>query len=307
MDYKYVYGPVFSRRLGKSLGVSPIPAKTCNYSCVYCQLGRTTRMTNTRQEFYPVKDIIEEIANIPPSDADVVTIVGEGEPTLYSKLDELILGIRKYVSLPIAVITNGSLLYKPEVRKALSYADIVLPSLDAWDEKSFRRINRPHPSLKFEEIIEGLKTFIKEYTGQVWLEIMLMKNINDSDSVLSRIKHIVEEISPDRVYLNVPIRPPAEAWVEPPDTQTLKKAAKILNAIALDFFTESDYEIFSQNPIEGIISIIKRHPMTEAEVTSLLSRFSNDPRMSVENLRKHPRVILKEWRSITFYYYKVEQ
>ncbi|MDK2864892.1 MAG: hypothetical protein PWP37_1084 [Thermotogota bacterium] len=307
MSFKYVYGPVPSRRLGRSIGVSPIPSKTCNYSCIYCQLGKTTRMTNTRQEFFPVEEILREVSEIPKDEADVVTIVGEGEPTLYSKLGELISGIRRFVNLPVAVITNGALLYEPEVREALSLADIVLPSLDAWGEKSFRLINRPHRSLNFKQIVEGLKTFVKGFKGQVWLEIMLMKGINDNSEALLEIEKIVRDISPNRVYLNVPVRPPAKPWVKPPDTDTVKKAAEILKAIALDFLIVGNYKTASRNPVDDVVSIIKRHPMTEVEVKTLLCKLSSNPEKLVEELREDPRVVLKDWRSVTFYCYKPEK
>ncbi|MCD6253825.1 MAG: radical SAM protein [Thermotogae bacterium] len=304
MSLRYVYGPVPSRRLGRSIGVSPIPPKTCNYSCIYCQLGRTTRMTNKRREFFPLREILQEVSEIPKDKADVITIVGEGEPTLYSKLGELILGIRQRVDLPVVVITNGGLLCEPEVKKALSFADVVLPSLDAWDEKSFRRINRPHPSLNFDRVVEGLKTFTQEFRGEVWLEVMLMKNVNDDDAALLEIRKIAEKVSPKKIYLNVPIRPPAESWVKPPDPDVVRKAAEVLNAIALDFLISNSYRVDPQDAVNGIVSIIKRHPMTEPEIMNLLGEVSDNPEKLLEGLRKHPKVILKRWRSMTFYHYK---
>ena len=155
--YKYLFGPVPSRRLGASLGVSPIPERTCNYSCVYCQLGRTLRMTNTRQEFFPLEEILAEFreylqGSIP---FDVVTVVGEGEPTLYSRLGELIAGLKKETDKPVAVITNGALLYDAEMRRELMEADIVLPSLDAVTEEQYRKIDRPMGSIGFAEMAEG--------------------------------------------------------------------------------------------------------------------------------------------------------
>ena len=174
---KSVFGPVPSRRLGLSLGISPLPRKTCNYACVYCQLGRTRQMTNQRQEFVPWETIREEFSNFLQSGVpfDVVTIVGEGEPTLYAQIEELIGAVQTLTDKPVAVITNGSLLAVEEVRSALKKADLVLPSLDAYDEASFRKINRPLRKIKFQEVYEGLRLFTQEYEGQLWLEMMLVQ------------------------------------------------------------------------------------------------------------------------------------
>lgn len=162
-EMKFVYGPVPSRRLGISLGISPIPKKTCNYSCIYCQLGRTDNMTNTRQMFFSVKEIIEEfdIYLKRNTEFDVVTIVGEGEPTLYLGLGKLICEVKKRTEKPVVVITNGALLYDKVLREELYNADIVLPTLDAYDDASLKSINRPHGAIRFEQIKSGLKPFLK--------------------------------------------------------------------------------------------------------------------------------------------------
>ncbi len=162
-EMKYIYGPVPSRRLGISLGISPIPKKTCNYSCIYCQLGRTDHMTNMRQMFFSVEEIMDEFDEFLKESIkfDVVTIVGEGEPTLYLGLGELISEIQKRTDKPVAVITNGALFYDPNLRSELYNADIVLPTLDAYDDESFRKINRPHSTIDFEKVSYGLKTFFR--------------------------------------------------------------------------------------------------------------------------------------------------
>ena len=180
---KYVYGPVPSRRLGRSLGIDPIPSKTCNYQCIYCQLGRTTNFTNNRKDFYPKDEIIaemEQAIRINEENIDYITFVGSGEPTLYKSLEDLILRAKEFSKKPICVITNGALLYNMDVRNALLHADVVLPSLDAADEKSFIKINRPHPSIKFDMVIQGFIEFRRIFTGRFWIEIMIMKGINDS-------------------------------------------------------------------------------------------------------------------------------
>ena len=184
---KYVYGPVPSRRLGNSLGIDPIPSKTCNYQCIYCQLGKTTNFTNIRKNYFPKKDItaeIEKAIKLNENKFDYITFVGSGEPTLYKDLKDLIIKTKELSEKPLCVITNGSLLYEKGVQNALIYSDVVLPSLDAGDEKSFLRINRPHPSINFEKLIQGFIDFKKKFEGRFWIEVMLMKGINDSKEEL---------------------------------------------------------------------------------------------------------------------------
>lgn len=273
MEFKYIYGPVPSRRLGLSLGVSPIPKKTCNYSCIYCQLGRTNPMTNTRQMFYPVKDIIAELDQVVQKNIsfDVVTVVGEGEPTLYSGLGELIDEIHLRTDRPVAVITNGALLYDLQVQAELNRAEIVLPTLDAYDEASFRKINRPHRSLKFTEVISGLEDFSKTYTGQLWLEIMLMKGINDDDHSLHQYKEMLQKIKYEKLYLNTPVRPPAETNVQVVENEKMNHAAEVLAGISIELLESEGFHSEINDDYEAILSIIKRHPMNQYEIDGFLN------------------------------------
>ncbi|NMC27270.1 MAG: radical SAM protein, partial [Syntrophomonadaceae bacterium] len=271
-DMKYIYGPVPSRRLGLSLGISPIPKKTCNYSCIYCQLGRTDRMTNTRQMFFPVSSIMAEFDDILKQHLkfDVVTIVGEGEPVLYAGLGDLILEIKTRTDKPVAVITNGSLLFDQRVQLEISKADIILPTLDAYDEASFRRINRPHRSLHFEEVLGGLKEFSKKYQGQLWIEIMLLKGINDDDTTLPKYADILKQIRYSKVYLNTPVRPPAEAYVLAIEPERMQSAARILGAIPIDVLHSQGFHSEIKDDYAAILSIIKRHPMNQHEIGGFL-------------------------------------
>jgi wyosine [tRNA(Phe)-imidazoG37] synthetase (radical SAM superfamily) len=270
---KFVFGPVPSRRLGRSLGISPIPEKTCNYTCIYCQLGRTTHFTNTREKFFPVKDILNEIEQALKQEKkiDFITIVGEGEPTLYEDLRLLITGIRERTSIPIAVITNGALLYKEDVRNSLLEADVIMPTLDAYSEKMFRKINRPHKEIKLEMVIEGFKKFRKIYFNQIWLEVMLIKNINDDIQSLKEIRKRIDQLNVDRVYINVPIRPPAESWVKIPPTFKLTEAQDILKAENIAHFEEILIESVDQEttPENQILSILKRHPLRIEQIYTL--------------------------------------
>ncbi|HKM04561.1 MAG TPA: radical SAM protein [Lachnospiraceae bacterium] len=269
---KYIYGPVPSRRLGISLGVSPIPKKTCNYSCIYCQLGRTKPMTNSRNMFFSVEEIIHEFDDLIQNNIyfDVVTIVGEGEPTLYLGLGKIIAEIKKRVKQPVAVITNGALLYDKTVRQELLQADIVLPSMDAFDEESFEKINRPYKNMIYKDVYSGLIEFSKIYQGQLWLEIMFMEGINDSDLILEKYLGLLKEIKYDRLFLNTPVRPPAEQGVNVVGNDRMKYISETLGGIAIDLLSSKGFYSEISDDYNAVISIIKRHPMNQFEIESFL-------------------------------------
>ena len=272
----WVYGPVPSRRLGQSLGIDPIPAKTCNYNCVYCQLGRTRRLTDSRRDYYPPEDILAEVkaalARHQVGEIDYITIVGQGEPLLYRSLGKLIEGVKALSDLPVAVITNGSLLWLPAVRDELRPADVVMPSLDCADEATFRRINRPSPLLRIGDVISGLATFRSQYRGQLWVEVMLVGGVNDGEAVLLRLRDMLRFLHPDRVHLNVPIRPPAESWVQPPDEEALMRALAILGEAAEVVAPyEGAFHLSTDLPLgEAILEVIGRHPMKDIEISRTL-------------------------------------
>ena len=267
---KYIYGPVPSRRLGNSLGIDPIPSKTCNYQCIYCQLGKTTNLTNERKDFSPKEDIIkemEESINLHKSKLDYVTFVGSGEPTLYKSLGELILKAKELSQKPVCVITNGSLLSERDVKDDLIFSDVVLPTLDAGDEKLYIKINRPHPSIKFEKMIQGYIDFREEFNGKFWIEIMLMKGINDSKEELLKIKNKLNLINPDRIDINVPIRPPTESWVQIPD----KSVIPILNDVFgeynnINFPERGKFSVFSTSFEMELNNLLERHPMRQEQI-----------------------------------------
>jgi len=279
---KYVFGPVPSRRLGQSLGIDPVPLKTCNWNCVYCQLGRTRPLTNVRKQFFPPGDVInqlkEALASHKPGEIDWITFVGSGETMLNASVGWLICEIKQLTRIPVAVITNGSLLYLPEVRQDLAVADAVLPSLDAGNSDLYKRINRPHPDLTFKSLIDGLKIFRKEYDKKLWVEVMLVRDLNDSEVALREIALLLEDIKPDEVHLVLPTRPPVEPWVKPPNEEGLLRArailgdiAKIINPVSGSFDLSG-----TDNLMDAIIGIITRHPMREEELTETLSKWSPD-------------------------------
>jgi len=277
---KYVFGPVPSRRLGQSLGIDPVPLKTCNWNCVYCQLGRSIPLTNERREYFPREDIIAEVeqalASHQPGQIDWVTLVGSGETTLHAGIGWLIRQVKSLTRLPVAVITNGSLLYLPEMRLELSPADAVLPSLDAGNARLYRKLNRPHPEASFKRLVDGLVAFRKEYRGKLWVEVMLVRGLNDTEPALNEIAAILKYIKPDEVHILQPDRPPVETWVQPSDEEGLLRARAILGDIAKVVHPASgSFDLSGTDSlVDAVVGIITRHPMREDELIETLKRFS---------------------------------
>ncbi|NMC84352.1 MAG: radical SAM protein [Anaerolineaceae bacterium] len=279
---KYVFGPVPSRRLGQSLGIDPVPLKTCNWNCIYCQLGRTRPLTNERKDYFPPEEIIDQVKEAleahKTGEIDWVTFVGSGETTLHASLGVMIRQVKALTSLPVAVITNGSLLYLPEVRQELLEADAVLPTLDAGNAILYRKINRPHPAITFNRIIDGLISFREAYYGKLWIEVMLIKGLNDTEVELKRIAAKLNRIHPDEVHILLPDRPPSEPWVKPTDEEGLLRAQAILGNIAkIVHPATGTFDLNgSEGLVDAIVGIITRHPMKEAELVETLKQFSSE-------------------------------
>lgn len=230
----YVYGPIVSRRLGSSLGLSIIPYKYCPLNCIYCQLKKTSKFKLERKEYVKARDVLLELnqffKDYPDyKKIDYVTISGSGEPLLNSKIKDIILGIKKLTSIPVALITNSILLRDPSVRSEILDLDLIVPSLDAFTQDLFEKIDRPFDSqIKIKEAINSLIALRKEFKGKIWLEIMLIRDINDDLEYFRRFKEAILEIKPDKIQLNLPCRPPSESWVKVPTIERLKKIQSIL-------------------------------------------------------------------------------
>ena len=276
----HVYGPVPSRRLGFSLGIDIIPSKTCSLNCIYCQLGPTTRKTLRRKEYFPSKEILSQVKKKLSSgqQIDYITFSGSGEPTLNTALGKLIREIKKRTTVPVAVLTNSTLFSRKSVRRDLLAADLVVPSLDAATQKVFDKINRPQPSLKVEKIIDGLKKFRQEFKGSIWLEIMLVKGVNDSLSHIKKLKEIITKIRPEKVQLNTVIRPPAEKFASPLSLEELEEIKNIIgkNCEIIAEFEKKAQILPSENLEEAILSLIRRRPVTLADISASLGKHKND-------------------------------
>ena len=275
MISQYVFGPVPSRRFGRSLGVNPLPRKTCNYSCIYCQLGRTPKLRTERKEFYPAETVVEGVRKaVERADEaiDYITFMGDGEPTLAANLGEMAEGVRTFWDGKMALITNGSLFYDEDVRRDAEHFDVVSPTVSAGDERTYRLIHRPPRSLSFEKVFEGLRLLKEWIPGKVWAEMMLVGGVNDSLASLLSIRKVVREIGPDRLYVTVPTRPPAEAWSLPPSKESLRRVFDLFPE-ARDM-TEPEEGPFLRNEEEReaeIVQIARNHPLREDQAFELLA------------------------------------
>jgi wyosine [tRNA(Phe)-imidazoG37] synthetase (radical SAM superfamily) len=271
----HAYGHVPSRRLGRSLGVSPIPPKTCSYNCIYCQLGRTHRQQISRESFYPGEEILNDVQKvIDTSKTDYITFAGDGEPALCKDIGWLIHQCKKNWQIPVAVITNASLLFMKDVRQDLNESDVVLSKLDAGSEDVFRKLNRPHNSIGFKDMLKGYIDFRQEYPGKIWLEVMLVAGLNDSDASLIDIKKAIERIKPDKIYISVPTRPPAEPWVMPPAPERIIRAHEIIGTASdLTQYESGEFGVFP-DVRTTILEICSRHPLREEQARVIEKKFS---------------------------------
>ena len=270
-DVRHVYGPVPSRRLGRSLGIDLVPFKVCTYDCIYCQLGRTTDLTLARKAYVATEDIMAELAPMwaAADQPDVISLAGSGEPTLNSAIGDVIRGIKQQTDIPVAVLTNGSLLWMEEVQEALLAADLVLPSLDAGDDGLFQKINRPHQALAFEQMVDGLVAFTRRFTGKVWLEVLLLAGVTGTAREVEKIASHVNRIRPERVQLNTVCRPPAETFAASLSADQLHALADLF-AVPVDIIhydeTESTRSSGENIQVADILAMIDRRPCTADDV-----------------------------------------
>lgn len=300
---QYIYGPVPSRRLRRSLGVDLVPFKTCTYDCIYCQLGRTTNKTMQRKEWVPLDQVLTQLKGKLDHRPDYITLAGSGEPTLYSKIGELIIRIKELTDIPVAVLTNGSLLWMPEVRDALMPADLVVPSLDAGSRELFRYVNRPYVDIVFSKMLEGLVKLRDQYTGQYWLEVFLLSGITTVESELNMLSYCINLIGPDKVQLNTVTRPPAEEYAEPVPRDRLEQMARDLNGktevIAAYPYVEPTQRLPSS--LGDIVSLLKRRPCSLEDIASGLGIHRNEAAKHLERLASNGTVKAKGQHGRLYY------
>jgi len=268
----FVYGPVPSRRFGRSLGVSPIPYKTCNFNCIYCPLGKGEALPVDRKVYYPVADIIKEtLTAAEKANPQYITITGDGEPTLYWYLGTLIRGIRQGSSIPVAVVTNGSLLSRKDVRQDLEAADVVLCYLDAGNDRTMQTINRPNQGIDFATLLNGIIDFRREFKGHFWIQVTLIDDINESSRELAEIAEAIEAIRPHKIFLLTPTRPPAEAWVRPPARAALPMALSFFKrGEVLDDRAEGKVEALAGDDVrESFLALARRFALTLEQARGL--------------------------------------
>jgi wyosine [tRNA(Phe)-imidazoG37] synthetase (radical SAM superfamily) len=300
----HLFGPVPSRRLGRSLGVDLIPPKTCPYHCIYCEVGPTN--CQTRQRFsFQTDAIIGELADYlqnPGVMPDIITLAGSGEPTLNLGLGRIIREIKAMSRIPVAVLTNGALLYLPEVRRELAAADVVLPSLDAAREETYRAINRPLPELSLESLLDGLTAFRREYPGRILLEVMLLKGLNDTERELSLLRRALQEIAPDQVQLNTAVRPVVDAAAEPLDAGEMEAAAAYLGG-PVEVIAS-----FNRGDIAGVpcedddfMEMLSRRPMTAPDLAQALGLPLVQVESQLKRLQAAGRISFNQHQDQEFY------
>ena len=313
--FRYSYGPVPSRRLGKSLGINNIPAKACSYACVYCQVGPTTRMQTDRQFFYEPGEIFMDVwrrvnqARAVSERIDYLAFVPDGEPTLDARLGESIAAL-KSLGIPIAVITNSSLIWRFDVRAALAQADWVSLKVDTVQEKIWRRINRPHKTLRLSAILDGMCEFAENFTGRLVTETMLVSGVNESEESAEELAVFLNRLQPHTAYLSIPTRPPAEAWVRCPDEEILNRTYQILSAAVNRVECLSGYEgnafAFTDNVEQDLLSITAVHPMRKDAVSALLLRADAGWEV-VNRLVSRGDLVQTQYREHLFYLRKFPQ
>jgi wyosine [tRNA(Phe)-imidazoG37] synthetase (radical SAM superfamily) len=306
-DFKYLYGPVPSRRLGRSLGIDLVPFKTCTYDCIYCQLGRTTNKTTQRCDYVPVADVLREVREKISTGAgcDFITMAGSGEPTLHASISELICKIKEMTDIPVAVITNGSLLYLPDVRDSLMQADLVIPSLDAGDARLFEYVNRPHEDITFERMAEGLVEFAHHYTGRLWLEVLLVSGVTGLPAEVKNIAAWAQKMGAQKIQLGTVNRPAYEDFACTVDPKQMRKLAGLFSG-PVDIPENappmtSNGTTASDTTDVDIMNLLARRPCTLEGISLGLNLHPHDAAKRIEKLLSVSRVATQRNGRTLFY------
>lgn len=284
-SFKYLFGPVPSRRFGLSLGVDLVPPKTCTLDCVFCEVGLTSCLAIERKEYVPVSEVKRELTEWRAGGgiADVVSVTGSGEPTLHGGFGDVLTFIKNELKIKSVLLTNSTLMYLPEVRRAASCADIVKATFSAWDEDSFRKIARPHPGLRFGSLLEGLQIFRREYSGVLWLEVFIVPGVNSGLEQVGAIARLAQTIRPDKIQLNTAVRPTAQSGVGTASEESLNEI-KIMFEPEAEVIAKYSRNILAQKADQNaVLAMLKRRPCTAEDVSSA---FSLDITEAKEMLRR---------------------
>lgn len=277
--YKHLFGPLMSRRFGRSLGIDLCPMKTCSYDCIFCQLGRTKEKTIKREEFFPLEAICNEIAHWLQTDghAEYITLAGSGEPTLYSRFGELIDFIHSKTDIPVLLLSNGSLFWQREVREAASKVDVVKLSMSVWNQDLFEKINRPFQKVTFERMIDGEIKFRTEFKGKLILEVFLLAGINAITTDVRRIAKFTNQIRPETIHLNTVTRPPAESFACSVDKEKIERFSVIFTPSAEIPAEVSGSALLNKNiDEEKIFDLIRRRPVTLKQLADTFGAHPNE-------------------------------
>ena len=303
-NYRYLFGPVPSRRLGRSLGVDLTPFKTCSQDCVFCQLGRTANTTVSRREYVPLKEVLGELGEWLErhGKADHITLSGSGEPTLHSRFGEVLRFVRENSSIEVVLLTNGSLFHLPEVRRGAMQANIVKVSLSAWDQASYGWVNRPHSALNFKRLMEGQKAFRDEFKGEVWIEVFLVAGMNSISSDVAKIAALADLLTPDRIHLNTAVRPPAENFVAPLSRERLATLCNLFSPPA-EVIAEYRHKDGSESQAnqDAIISMLKRRPCTAEDIAGAFDMHLNEVSKYLGNLSEKGLIHTERTRGSLYY------
>jgi wyosine [tRNA(Phe)-imidazoG37] synthetase (radical SAM superfamily) len=306
----YTYGPVPSRRLGLSLGVDIVTPKVCTLDCVYCQLGRTTRKSAVREDFVDIGVVLREIREKVEAGlrADYITIGGSGEPTLNARLGDLIDGIRALTRIPVAILTNGTLFYRADVRADCAKADVVMPTLAAGEAAVFAAVNRPTRDITIEKLISGLRAFRREFTGQIWLEVFLVADVNTDPAQIEKIRNFIEQIQPEKVHLNTAVRPPAEPEVRAVPRETMLAIVRRLGPTCevIGEAPTSRSERHDQHGEAEVVSVLRRRPCSLEDLATGLRMDPAQVAEYVANLQGRGLVTSERRGSITYFHIRPE-
>ena len=306
--YRYLFGPVPSRRLGISLGIDLVPLKTCTLNCVYCECGKTTDLCVARREYVPFESVKTEFDHYRTNNPkpDYITFSGSGEPTLNSRIGDVLHYIKSRTEkIPVAVLTNGTLLFDQQVRDDITAADVVMPSLDAATATAFRKVNRPHRDLQIEKIIDGLCQFRRQYRGQIWLEVFIIPGMNDTPTELQALKTAIKRIAPDRIQLNTLDRPGTVAAIRPASRAELKNILTLWNLPNTEIIAKAPDRkkvlSFRQDTESAILETIARRPCTLADLSAILGLHVNEINKYLDVLEADGKIcVVKQQRG--FFY-----